>query len=55
VDPSGDGGPGLTTTGLICGSCGAQSSPRDFSDLAEELLVALAGELRAARQFLQQH
>jgi class 3 adenylate cyclase len=27
VDPSGDGGGGLTTTGLFCGSCGAQSSP----------------------------
>jgi class 3 adenylate cyclase len=27
VDPSGDGGGGLTSTGLICGSCGAQSSP----------------------------
>jgi class 3 adenylate cyclase len=27
VDPSGDGGGGLTTTALICGSCGAQSSP----------------------------
>jgi class 3 adenylate cyclase len=27
VDPSGDGGGGLTTTGLICGACGAQSSP----------------------------
>jgi len=28
---------------------------REFSDLAEQLLVALAGELRAARQVLQQH
>jgi hypothetical protein len=28
---------------------------REFSDLAEQLLVALAGELRASRQFLQQH
>jgi len=27
VDPSGDGGGGLTSTGLPCGSCGAQSSP----------------------------
>ena len=27
MDPSGDGGGGLTPTGLICGSCGAQSSP----------------------------
>jgi class 3 adenylate cyclase len=27
VDPSGDGGGGLTPTGLICGSCGAQFSP----------------------------
>ena len=27
MDPSGDGGGGLTTTGLFCGSCGAQSSP----------------------------
>jgi class 3 adenylate cyclase len=27
VGPSGDGGGGLTPTGLICGSCGAQSSP----------------------------
>jgi hypothetical protein len=27
VAPSGDGGGGLTTTGQICGSCGAQSSP----------------------------
>jgi class 3 adenylate cyclase len=26
VGPSGDGGGGLTPTGLICGSCGAQSS-----------------------------
>jgi class 3 adenylate cyclase len=26
VDPSGDGGGGPTPTGLICGSCGAQSS-----------------------------
>jgi hypothetical protein len=28
---------------------------REFSDLAEQLLVALAAELRATRQFLQQH
>jgi class 3 adenylate cyclase len=27
VDPSGDGGGGLTATELFCGSCGAQSSP----------------------------
>jgi class 3 adenylate cyclase len=27
VDPSGDGVGGLTATGLLCGSCGAQSSP----------------------------
>jgi adenylate cyclase len=27
VDPGGDGGGGLTATGLVCGSCGAQSSP----------------------------
>jgi class 3 adenylate cyclase len=27
VDPSGDHGGGPATTGLICGSCGAQSSP----------------------------
>jgi len=27
VDPSGDGGGGLTAPGLFCGSCGAQSSP----------------------------
>jgi class 3 adenylate cyclase len=27
VDPGGDGGGGLTATGLFCGSCGAQSSP----------------------------
>jgi hypothetical protein len=27
VDPSGDGGGALTATGLLCGSCGAQSSP----------------------------
>jgi adenylate cyclase len=27
VDPSRDGGGGLTATGLFCGSCGAQSSP----------------------------
>jgi adenylate cyclase len=27
VDPSGDGGNGLTATGLVCGSCGAQLSP----------------------------
>src|SRR5712671_4942074 len=27
MDPSGDGGGGLTATGLFCGSCGAQSSP----------------------------
>jgi adenylate cyclase len=27
VDPSGDGGGGLTATGPFCGSCGAQSSP----------------------------
>ena len=26
MDPSGDGGGGLTATGLFCGSCGAQSS-----------------------------
>jgi class 3 adenylate cyclase len=26
VDPSGDGGGGLTATGLFCGSCGVQSS-----------------------------
>ena len=27
MDPSGDGGGGLTATALFCGSCGAQSSP----------------------------
>jgi adenylate cyclase len=27
VDPSGDGGGGLTATAFSCGSCGAQSSP----------------------------
>ena len=27
MDPGGDGGGGLTATGLFCGSCGAQSSP----------------------------
>ena len=27
MDPSRDGGGGLTATGLLCGSCGAQSSP----------------------------
>jgi adenylate cyclase len=27
VDRSGDGGGGLTATGLFCGSCGAQSGP----------------------------
>jgi class 3 adenylate cyclase len=27
VDPGGDGGGGLTATGLFCGSCGAQSGP----------------------------
>ena len=27
MDPSGDGGGGLTATGPFCGSCGAQSSP----------------------------
>ena len=27
MDPSGDGGGGLTATGLFCGSCGAESSP----------------------------
>jgi class 3 adenylate cyclase len=27
VDPSGDGGRGLTATGQFCGSCGAQSTP----------------------------
>jgi adenylate cyclase len=27
VDPSGDGGGGLTATGFFCGSCGARSSP----------------------------
>jgi adenylate cyclase len=27
VDPNGDGGRELTQTGLVCGSCGAQSSP----------------------------
>ena len=27
MDRSGDGGGGLTATGLLCGSCGAQSSP----------------------------
>ena len=27
MDPSGDGGGGLAPTGLVCGSCGAQSSP----------------------------
>jgi adenylate cyclase len=27
VDGTGDGGRGLTATGLFCGSCGAQSSP----------------------------
>jgi CRP-like cAMP-binding protein len=28
---------------------------REFSDLAEQLLIAMAGELRAARKFMQQH
>ena len=27
MDPSAGGGGGLTATGLVCGSCGAQSSP----------------------------
>jgi adenylate cyclase len=27
VDPTGDGGRELTQTGLVCASCGAQSSP----------------------------
>ena len=27
MNPSRDGGGGLTATGLFCGSCGAQSSP----------------------------
>ena len=27
MDPSGDGGGGLTATELFCGSCGAQSGP----------------------------
>jgi predicted amidophosphoribosyltransferase len=27
VDPGGDGNGGLTATGLVCVSCGAQSSP----------------------------
>ena len=27
MDPSGDGGGGLTAAALLCGSCGAQSSP----------------------------
>src|ERR1700745_533835 len=27
MDPSEDGGGGLTATALICGSCGAESSP----------------------------
>ena len=27
MDPSGDGGSGLTATGLFCGSCGAQQAP----------------------------
>ncbi len=27
MDPGGDGGGGLTATGLFCGSCGAESSP----------------------------
>ena len=27
MDPGGDGGDGLSATGLFCGSCGAQSSP----------------------------
>jgi hypothetical protein len=27
VDPSGDGGGGLTATGRFCAACGAQSSP----------------------------
>ena len=29
MDPSGDGGGGLTATGPFCGSCGAQSGPTD--------------------------
>src|ERR1700730_2110593 len=28
MDPGGDGGGGLTAAGLVCVSCGAQSSPR---------------------------
>ena len=27
MDPSGDGGGGLTATGLLCGSCGTESAP----------------------------
>ena len=31
MDPSQDGGGGLTVTGLFCGSCGAQSSTTELT------------------------
>jgi adenylate cyclase len=46
VDPSGDGGDGLTATGLFCGSCGAQSSPT--AKFCGECGTALAPATRSA-------
>jgi adenylate cyclase len=46
VDPSRDGGGGLTATGLFCGSCGAQSSPT--AKFCGECGTALAPATRSA-------
>jgi adenylate cyclase len=46
VDPSGDGGGGLTATGLFCGSCGAQSSAT--AKFCSECGTALAPTTRSA-------
>src|SRR5258705_10224552 len=46
MDPSGDGGGGLTATGPFCGSCGAQSSPT--AKFCSECGTALAPATRSA-------
>ena len=46
MDPSGDGGGGLTATGLLCGSCGAESGPT--AKFCSECGTALAPATRSA-------
>ncbi len=46
MDPGGDGGGGLTATGLFCRSCGAESSPT--AKFCSECGTALAPATRSA-------